>query len=413
MDKVVLAYSGGLDTSVAVKWITDQYNLEVVTFTANLGQERDLEPIRQRALDVGAVDAHVTDARQMFVDQFVWPALQAGAAYEDVYYLATALGRPLISWLMVELAHEIGATAVAHGSTGKGNDQVRFDVSIMTLDPDLKIIAPMREWSMNRDQEIAYAAEHGIEIPVTKESPYSTDENLWGRSIEAGILEDAWNEPPADVYEWTVDQTTAPNKPAYVEIAFEHGIPTALDGQPLDGVALIQRLHELGGAHGVGRTDHVENRLIGIKSREIYEQPAAAILHTAHRALETMTLSREQERFKRLVSHEYARMVYDGLWFSGLHRELSAYIQVNQENVNGSVRAKLYKGDCAVVGRKSDDSLYREELATYGEADTFDHEAAIGFIKLHGLSQQTQARLQLGASGPAPGLPRPDNDESA
>ncbi len=411
MDKVVLAYSGGLDTSVAVKWIADKYGLEVVTLTANLGQERDLEPVRQRALKVGAVEARVVDAREMFVEQFVWPALQAGAVYEDAYYLATALGRPLISWLMVELAHEVGATAVAHGSTGKGNDQVRFDVSVMTLDPDLRIIAPMREWSMNRDQEIDYAHEHGIEIPVTKESPYSTDENLWGRSIEAGPLEDAWKEPPEEVYEWTVDAASAPDKPEYVEIEFERGIPIALDGAGMGGVELIQQLHERGGAHGVGRTDHVENRLIGIKSREIYEAPAAAILHSAHRHLETMTLSREQEQFKRLVSHEYARMVYDGLWFSGLHRELSAYVQVNQANVNGKVRMKLFKGRCMVAGRKSDESLYREELATYGKNDTFDHEAAVGFIKLHGLSQQTQARLQLGAAGPTPVLPKPDSGD--
>ena len=411
MDKVVLAYSGGLDTSVAVKWIADKYGLEVVTLTANLGQERDLEPVRQRALKVGAVEARVVDARDMFVEQFVWPALQAGAVYEDAYYLATALGRPLISWLMVELAHEVGATAVAHGSTGKGNDQVRFDVSVMTLDPDLRIIAPIREWSMNRDQEIDYAHEHGIEIPVTKESPYSTDENLWGRSIEAGPLEDAWKEPPEEVYEWTVDAASAPDKPEYVEIEFERGIPIALDGAGMGGVELIQQLHERGGAHGVGRTDHVENRLVGIKSREIYEAPAAAILHSAHRHLETMTLSREQERFKRLVSHEYARMVYDGLWFSGLHRELSAYVQVNQANVNGTVRMKLFKGQCMVAGRKSDESLYREELATYGKNDTFDHEAAVGFIKLHGLSQQTQARLQLGAAGPTPVLPKPDSGD--
>jgi len=411
LDKVVLAYSGGLDTSVAVKWIADKYGLEVVTLTANLGQERDLEPVRQRALKVGAVEARVVDAREMFVEQFVWPALQAGAVYEDAYYLATALGRPLISWLMVELAHEVGATAVAHGSTGKGNDQVRFDVSVMTLDPDLRIIAPMREWSMNRDQEIDYAHEHGIEIPVTKESPYSTDENLWGRSIEAGPLEDAWKEPPEEVYEWTVDAASAPDKPEYVEIEFERGIPIALDGAGMGGVELIQQLHERGGAHGVGRTDHVENRLIGIKSREIYEAPAAAILHSAHRHLETMTLSREQEQFKRLVSHEYARMVYDGLWFSGLHRELSAYVQVNQANVNGKVRMKLFKGRCMVAGRKSDESLYREELATYGKNDTFDHEAAVGFIKLHGLSQQTQARLQLGAAGPTPVLPKPDSGD--
>jgi len=239
VDKVVLAYSGGLDTSVAVKWIKDNYGLEVVTLTANLGQERDLEPVRQRALKVGAIEARIVDAREMFVNQFVWPALQAGAVYEDAYYLATALGRPLISWLMVELAHEIGATAVAHGSTGKGNDQVRFDVSVMTLDPNLKIIAPIREWGMNRDEEIEYAHKHGIEIPVTKTSPYSTDENLWGRSIEAGPLEDAWNEPLPDVYEWTVDASDTPDTPEYVEIEFAQGLPISLNGNDLPSVELI------------------------------------------------------------------------------------------------------------------------------------------------------------------------------
>ena len=413
MDKVVLAYSGGLDTSVAVKWIKDHYGLEVVTLTANLGQERDLEPVRQRALKVGAIEARIVDARKMFVDQFVWPALQAGAVYEDAYYLATALGRPLISWLMVELAHEVGATAVAHGSTGKGNDQVRFDVSVMTLDPKLKIIAPIREWSMNRDEEIEYAHRHGIDIPVTKTSPYSTDENLWGRSVEAGPLENAWDEPLPEVYEWTVEASDAPDTPQYVEMEFAQGIPVSIDGNVLSGVELIQKLHELGGAHGIGRADHVENRLVGIKSREIYEAPAAEILHTAHQQLEALTLSREQAKFKRLISQEYARMVYDGLWFSGLHRELSAYIQVNQEKVNGTVRVKLYKGKCVVVGRKSPESLYREELATYGKQDTFDHNAAIGFIKLHGLSQQTQAQLQLGASGPWPVLPKPSSEDSS
>ncbi len=398
MDKVILAYSGGLDTSVAIPWIREHYDLEVVALTIDLGQGRELDGVRERALANGAIEARVEDARAMFVDRFVFPSLQAGAKYEDAYYLATALGRPLIAWLLVETAREVGAVAVAHGSTGKGNDQVRFDVSVATLDPNLRIIAPIREWSMNRDQEIEYAEQKGLDIPVTKESPYSTDENLWGRSIESGVLEDAWSEPPDDVWLWTTDPAMAPNDPEYVEIGFESGIPVTLNGEATDGVRLVLRLHEIGGRHGIGRADHVENRLIGIKSREIYEMPAAEILHRAHYALETMTLTRDQMRFKTQVAGEYSRMVYDGLWFSGLHRDLAAFLKSNQGNVTGTVRVRLFKGHAEVVGRSSDSSLYRPELATYGADDTFDHNAAVGFIKLHGLSQQTQARLQLGAS---------------
>lgn len=405
MDKVILAYSGGLDTSVAIRWIPEKYGMEVVALTVDLGQARELEGIRRRALKVGAVDARVVDAKATFVERFVWPALQAGAVYEDAYYLATALGRPLIAWLLVDLAHQLGAKAVAHGSTGKGNDQVRFDVSVMTLDPDLRIIAPVREWKMTRDQEIEYAGLHGIEVTATKAKSYSVDENLWGRSIEAGPLEDPWHEPGRDVFEWTVDPAEAPDEPEYAEIGFEAGIPVGLNGRRLDGVELIGQLHAMGGRHGVGRTDHIENRLVGIKSREVYEAPAAAILHTAHRELEKLTLTKEQVRFKQHVSAAYSDMVYNGLWFSGLHRDLAAYLKVNQEHVSGRVRVKLSKGNCTVVGRESPKSLYQMRLATYGANDAFDHEAAVGFIKLHGLSQQSQARLQLGAMGPSPLLP--------
>ncbi len=399
MDKVVLAFSGGLDTSVAIPWIKENYGLEVIALTIDLGQGRELEGVRERALINGATDALVEDARALFVDRFVFPSLQAGAKYEDAYYLATALGRPLIAWLLVETARALGAVAVAHGSTGKGNDQVRFDVSVRTLDPNLRIIAPIREWSLNREQEIEYANRLGLQIPLTRESPYSTDANLWGRSIEAGVLEDAWAEPPDDVWLWTVSPGDAPDRPEYLEIGFEAGLPTALNGEPMEGVQLISRLQDIGGRHGVGRADHIENRLIGIKSREVYEMPAAEILHRAHYAMETMTLSREQMRFKVQVSGEYARMVYDGLWFSGLHRDLAAYLKQNQAQVSGTVRMRLYKGRAEVVGRSSENALYRPELATYGADDTFDHEAAVGFIKLHGMGQQTQARLQLGAGG--------------
>ena len=411
MEKVVLAYSGGLDTSVAIPWIVEKYGMEVVALTIDLGQERDLESISRKALKSGAVEARIVDAKEQFVEHFIWPALRAGAIYEGSYHLATALGRPLISWHLVDVAHQVGARAVAHGSTGKGNDQVRFDVSVMTMDPELRIVAPVREWKMTRDQEIDYAAAKGIEVPVTKKSPYSVDENLWGRSIEAGPLEDPWNEPASNVFEWTVDPSEAPNEPAYVEIDFEEGIPIALDGRRMGGVELIQVLHKLGGAHGVGRVDHIENRLVGIKSREVYEAPAAEILHTAHRELEKMTLTKEQARFKQLVSSAYADMVYNGQWFSGLHRELAAYLKINQEHVTGTVRVKLLKGRCQAAGRRSPKSLYQERLATYGADDAFDHDAAVGFIKIHGLSQQTQARLQLGGEAgrlTLPTSPKPE-----
>jgi argininosuccinate synthase len=404
-DKVILAYSGGLDTSVMVPWIGEKYNLDVVTFTVDLGQGEDIERIRQKALRTGAVDAVALDARNLFVDLFVFPSLMAGAVYEGKYPLATALGRPLIAKLMVDAAREHGAKAVAHGCTGKGNDQVRFDVTFQTLAPDLKIIAPVREWKMTRDEEIAFAAKHGIPVEATKESPYSLDLNLWGRSCEAGVLEDPWDEPPADAFGWTVDPTKAPNEPVYVTIDFEQGRPVALDGQRLDGVPLIERLNKLGGAHGVGRIDHVENRLVGIKSRELYEAPAAVILHDAHRELESLCLSRQAARFKTLVAQEYADIIYNGLWFSAFHQDLFAFVASNQRFVSGQVRVKLFKGKATVVGRKSEHSLYSKKLATYETGDQFDHEAAKGFIRLWGLGQQTQAQQQLLKGGKGFELP--------
>jgi argininosuccinate synthase len=407
-DKVILAYSGGLDTSVMVPWIREKYNLDVVTFTVDLGQGEDIEQIRQKARTTGAVDAVAVDARNLFVDHFVFPALMAGALYEGKYPLATALGRPLIAKLMVDSAHEHKAKAVAHGCTGKGNDQVRFDVTFQTLDPRLKIIAPVREWSMTRPQALEYAAKHKIPVEAKPESPYSIDQNLFGRSCEAGVLEDPWDEPPAEAYAWTVDPAKAPNKPESVEIEFKHGVPVALDGKPKDGVPLIERLNELGGKHGVGRIDHVENRLVGIKSRELYEAPAAVILHEAHRELETLCLSKQAHRFKTLVSQEYADLIYNGLWFSAFHQDLFAFVASNQRFVSGLVRVKLFKGKATVVGRKSDHSLYSKKLATYDEGSDYDQSAAQGFIKIHGLSQQTQARLQLlkgGRGFDLPGLP--------
>ncbi|HEX5271092.1 MAG TPA: argininosuccinate synthase [Gemmataceae bacterium] len=410
-DKVILAYSGGLDTSVMVPWIGEKYNMDVVTFTADLGQGDDIERIRQKALKTGAVDAVAIDARNLFVDHFVWPALMAGAVYEGKYPLATALGRPLIAKLMVDAAHEHGAKAVAHGCTGKGNDQVRFDVTFQTLDPSLKIIAPVREWKMSRPEEIEFAKKHGIPVEATKESPYSLDLNLWGRSCEAGVLEDPWEEPPADAFGWTVAPEKAPDQAEYVEIEFERGRPVGLNGERVDGVPLIDRLNKLGGKHGVGRIDHVENRLVGIKSRELYEAPAGVILHDAHRELESLVLSKQAARFKTFVAQEYADIIYNGLWFNAFHQDLFAFVQSNQRFVSGFVRVKLFKGKATVVGRRSEHSLYSKKLATYETGDVFDHDAAKGFIRLWGLGQQTQAQQQLlkgGRGFDRPGLPGPE-----
>ncbi len=404
-DTVVLAYSGGLDTSVMVPWIKEKHGLDVIAFTVDLGQGEDIERIRQKALKTGAVDAVAIDARNLFVDLFVWPALMAGAMYEGKYPLATALGRPLIAKLMCDVAKEKGSSAVAHGCTGKGNDQVRFDVTFQTLAPHLKIIAPVREWKMTRDEEIKFAQKHGIPVEATKESPYSIDQNLWGRSCEAGVLEDPWDEPPADAFAWTTDPAKAPNEAEYIEINFDQGRPVALNGEKLDGVPLIERLNQLGGKHGVGRIDHVENRLVGIKSRELYEAPAATILHDAHRELETLCLSKQAARFKTFVAQEYADLIYNGLWFNPFHQDLAAFIASNQRFVSGQARVKLFKGKATVVGRKSENSLYSKKLATYETGDQFDHDAAKGFIRLWGLGQQTQAQLQLLKGGKGFDLP--------
>ncbi len=394
-DKVVLAYSGGLDTSVAIKWLKEKYEMDVIAVTIDVGNERDFTAVRQKALDTGAIKALVIDAKELFVKYFIFPALQANAVYEGQYPLATALSRPLMAKLLVDTALEEGAMAVAHGCTGKGNDQVRFDVGINTLAPDLKIIAPAREWGMTREETINYAQKHGIPVPITVSNPYSFDENLWGKSAECGVLEDPWIEPPADVYTWTKSPDQAPDKPQYLEIAFNKGIPVALDGQELDGVSLIQQLNELAGNHGVGRIDHIENRLVGIKSREIYEAPAATVLLQAHQALEAMTLSKDQLRFKQKVSSEYADLIYNGLWFSSLNQDLSGYIISSQRFVTGTVRLKLFKATSSVVGRKSPSSLYDLGLATYAKGDQFDQSAATGFIHLWGLPGKTQAQVQL------------------
>jgi len=394
-EKVILAYSGGLDTSVAVKWIAEKYNVDVITLTVDVGNERDFQAVKEKALKVGAIKALVVDAKELFVKYFVYPALQAGAIYEGQYPLATALSRPLMAKLLVDAANEEGASAVAHGCTGKGNDQVRFDVGVSALAPHLRIIAPAREWGMTREAEIAYAQQHGIPVPVTVASPYSIDENLWGRSIECGVLEDPWTEPPEEIYTWTRSPQKAPDAPCYIEVRFEKGIPISLDDQELDGVSLIRRLNELAGEHGVGRIDHLENRLVGIKSREIYEAPAATVLHEAHRALEGMTLSKDQLRLKAKLAAEYADLIYNGLWFTSLHQDLAAYVQSSQRHVSGTVRVKLLKGSCSVVGRKSPKSLYSFGLATYDKGDQFDQSASPGFIQIWGLPVKIQAQVQL------------------
>jgi len=393
-DKVVLAYSGGLDTSVAIKWLKEKYNLDVIAVTIDVGNERDFSTIRQKALNIGAIQALVIDAKDLYVNEYVFPALQADALYEGEYPLATALGRPLMAKLLVDVAQQEGASVVAHGCTGKGNDQVRFEVSINALAPDLKIIAPAREWGMTREQTINYAQRYGIPVPITVASPYSIDEALWGRAIECGVLEDPWVEPPEEVFTWTKSSSESPDKPDYMEIGFEKGIPVTIDGQQLGGVSLIQRLNELAGRHGVGRVDHLENRLVGIKSREIYEAPAATVLLQAHQALEAMTLSKSQLRFKQRVAQEYADLIYNGLWFTGLRQDLAAYVKSSQRFVTGTVRLKLFKGSCTVVGRKSPFSLYDYGLATYDKGDVFDQSASAGFIHIWGLSARTQRQVQ-------------------
>jgi argininosuccinate synthase len=394
-DKVVLAYSGGLDTSVAIKWLNDKYHVDIIAVTIDVGNEKDFAAVRRKALKVGAVKALVIDGKDLFVKYFVFPALQANALYEGQYPLATALSRPLMAKLLVDTALAEGAVAIAHGCTGKGNDQVRFEVGINALAPRMKIIAPAREWGMTRDETIAYAKKHGIPIPVTVASPYSIDENLWGRSIECGALEDPWAEPPADAYTLTRAPDQAPDRPQYLEIGFEEGIPVTINGKKMDGISFIKKMNETAGRHGIGRIDHIENRVVGIKSREIYEAPAAVVLIQAHQALEAMTMSKDQLRFKQKVAIEYADLIYNGLWFSQLNRDLSAYILSSQRYVSGAVRLKLFKGQATVVGRKAPYSLYNLSLATYAEGDIFNQKAAEGFIHLWGLPLKTQAQVQL------------------
>jgi argininosuccinate synthase len=390
--RIVLAYSGGLDTSVAIPWLKEKYGAEIIAVTLDLGQGRELNQIRERAMSTGAIRCHVLDVRDEFARDYILPALQADALYEERYPLATALSRPLIAKKLVEIAHMENASAIAHGCTGKGNDQVRIDVSARAIDPAISVIAPAREWGMTRPEEIAYARARNVSVPTTIASPYSTDQNLWGRSIECGALEDPWNEPPEDIYTLTKAPADAPDAPAYVEIAWQEGVPAAINGVEMPLVELINSLETIGGVHGVGRLDMVENRLVGIKSREIYEAPAGLLLHQAHRDLEGFVIPKDLQRLKQRLSQEYADIVYNGLWFSPTRSAIDAFMQNIQPRVTGTIRLKLYKGDCRVVGRKSDFALYDHGLATYDAGDTFDHAAAEGFIKIWGLPVETAAK---------------------
>jgi len=400
MQRIVLAYSGGLDTSVAIPWLAEHYTAQIIAVTLDLGQGKELDAVRERALATGAVACHVIDVQEEFAQQYLLPALQANALYEDQYPLATALGRPLIAKKLVEIAQREGATAIAHGCTGKGNDQVRLDVGVRALDPTLSVIAPARIWGMTRADEIEYARARGIAVPATVESPYSTDANLWGRSIECGVLEDPWAEPPEEIYTLTKAPAAAPDVPAYLEIAFEAGVPLAVNGVPMPLTELIHSAGTIAGAHGVGRIDVVENRLVGIKSREIYEAPAAVALHAAHRDLEALVVARDLHRLKRDLATWYADLVYNGLWFTPTREAIDAFVASVQTRVTGTVRLKLFKGNLLVVGRTSPFALYEHALATYDAGDQFDHTAAEGFIKIWGLPVEIAARRSPRAAQP-------------
>ena len=381
----VLAYSGGLDTSVAIRWIAEKYDVDVIAVAIDVGEEKDYEGIRAKGEQVGAIESIVVDAVDEFYNDYITRAIRANLMYENKYPAFTALARPLLAQHQVRVALEKGATYVAHGCTGKGNDQVRFEVTYQALAPQLKCIAPAREWNMTREQEIDYAEEHGIPVPVGKQSPYSTDTNLWGRSIECGVIEDPSLEAPDDAWEWTVSPQEAPNEPTYVKIAFEKGLPVALDGQQMSGAKLVGKLNEIAGANGVGRVNMMENRLVGIKSRELYETPAATVLLAAHRDLESLCLDRETMHFKPYLELRWSELIYYGLWFTPLREAIDAFMKKTQKTVSGEVTVKLYKGNCEAVARKSPNSLYDFGLASYGDEDTFDPSKSKGFIDIWAL----------------------------
>lgn len=393
-DKCVLAYSGGLDTSVCIKWLQDEKNLDVIAVVGEVGQEHEgLEQVKQRALETGAIDCIIADMREDFAADYLSKALYANANFENKYPLVSALSRPLISKYLVDTAHKYGAKYVAHGCTGKGNDQVRFEASIQALDPTLEIIAPVREWDMHtRQEEMDWAEAHGVTVPTTKSKPYSIDDNLWGRAIECGVLEDPMNRPPLDIYTMTTDPEKAPEEATEIEVEFKGGLPVAIDGEQMSYLDIIAKMNQIAGANGFGRIDMIENRMIGVKSRECYEAPGALALIVAHRGLEDMCLEREVLRYKLHLEHDWATMVYNGQWFSPLKHAVDAFMATTQQCVTGTVRLKFYKGNCTVTGRKSDFSLYDYGLATYDAADTFNHKAAKGFIDLYGLSTKVWAK---------------------
>ena len=394
-EKIAIAYSGGLDTSVMIKWLKDRYDADIVAVTGNLGQQKEIENLEEKALATGATSFSFLDLRKVFVEEYIWPALKAGALYEDVYPLATALGRPLLAKALVDVALENDCTMLTHGCTGKGNDQVRFEVTFASLAPHLKVLAPLREWEFtSREAEIAYARKHDIPVSATKKNPYSIDENIWGISIECGVLEDPMMPPPEDAYQITTSPEKAPDTAGVLDIEFVQGVPIALDGKKMDGLDLVMALNKAGAAHGVGRLDMVENRVVGIKSREIYEAPAAVILHFAHRELERLTLEKTVFQYKRNIGQDYANLIYNGTWFSPMREALDGFVEATQKNVTGLVRVKLFKGAVTLLGRTSSWSLYNEELATYTEADTFNHKAAEGFIHLYGLGLKTYSEVQ-------------------
>ena len=394
-EKIVLAYSGGLDTSVAVQWLKEKHSADIVTVTVDVGQGDDMAAIERKAKATGAVKHYSIDAKREFIEDYVFPSIKANALYEGKYPLSTAVGRPLIAAKLVDVARKEKASAVAHGCSGRGNDQVRFDVSIRALAPDLKIVAPIREWNMARNDEIEYAKKHGIPVPVTVERPYSIDQSLWGRAIECGILEDPYVEPPEEIFEWTSSVDKAPSEPAIVTLEFAEGVPVAIDGKKLDPVTLVTRMNEIAGKHGVGRIDHIEDRMVGIKSREVYECPAALVILEAHKDLEKAVLTRHQLAFKERVDFEWTYLAYAGLWMDPLLEDLDAFINNTQKNVNGKVKVKLHKGSMRVVGRSSPESLYDKNLADYNLQETFDQKWSEGFIRVWGMPTEKARNLRV------------------
>jgi argininosuccinate synthase len=395
--RIAVAYSGGLDTSVMVKWLQEKHNAEIITVTGNLGQKKELVGLADKAYKSGAKKVYIQDLQKEFVEEYLWRSLKMGALYEHNYPMATSIGRPLLAKALVDVAKRERCTHIAHGCTGKGNDQVRFEIASAALAPEIKVLAPLRDWEFkSREEEIDYCQKHHIPVAVTKDNPYSIDENIWGTSIECGILEDPMAEPPADAYQRTVDPRLAPDKPTYVTIGFKEGIPVSLNGKPMDGVDLLHELNTIAGANGVGRLDLVENRLVGIKSREVYEAPAATVLHFAHRELERLVLDKETFQYKLKMAHDYATIIYNGLWFTPMRMAMDAFVDSTQKVVNGLVKVKLYKGNVEISGRTSPNSLYDKKLATYTNEDTFDHKASVGFIQIYGLPVKTFARVNKG-----------------